>query len=214
MDLLGNFCKKERDSRNTDQKSLLETYWWYAKTVLLGRMFSSIVSFRATLEYMKKILLVVGLLVVLFGTCYYFMTAKQQPPTDSGVSLYTKDITYTNKEYGFTLTLPSSWKGFTVTTGPIKSGSGQGTGILVTLRNPKWTKEKPTMDIPIQVFTQTQWNIWENNHFETYPTAAPIGPTKRGNNTSYVFATAPRYNYSYLPGFEEVETIIQTLKGL
>ena len=54
----------------------------------------------------------------------------------------------------------------------------------------------------------------EKNNFEGYPTAAPIGPTERGRNDAYVFATAPRYNFSFAVGWEEVEDIIKTLKGL
>ena len=122
-------------------------------------------------------------------------------------------IKYTNSRYGFTLDLPKSWSEYTETDEPIVSGSGAGKGFLVTIRNPKWTKENPTMDIPVQVFTIAQWQEWENNNFETYPTAAPIGPTERGRNKNFVFATAPRYNYSFLPGFEDVESILKTLKG-
>lgn len=69
------------------------------------------------------------------------------------------------------------------------------------------------MDIPIQVFSLEQWKKWESNDFEGYPTAAPIGPTERGRNGKYVFATSPRYNYSFATGWEEVDEIVKNLKA-
>lgn len=115
---------------------------------------------------------------------------------------------YTNKTYGFTLDLPLAWKGYTA------SEATSTYGFIINIRNPMWTPEAPRMDIPILVYPLSQWEIWETNNFEGYPTAAPIPPTERGRNTKYVFATAPRYNFEFLPGFEEVDTIVQTLKGI
>lgn len=123
-------------------------------------------------------------------------------------------IIYTNNQYGFDLSLPQSWKGYSVTSGLIPDGSsGGGFGWEVILRHPKWTKANPREDIPIQVFTIDQWKKWEADNFESYPTAAPMGPTERGRNSKYVFATAPRYNYDFLTGYEEVEEIIKALKA-
>ena len=127
----------------------------------------------------------------------------------------TVGVVYKNETYGFSLNLPDSWKGYTVTTVPFTSFDKTITyGQTVTLRSPDWTAQNPTMDIPIEVFTVAQWNIWQVSNFDGYPTAAPIGPTERAQNAKYVFATAPRYNFSFLPGFEEVETIIQNIKTI
>jgi hypothetical protein len=63
----------------------------------------------------------------------------------------------------------------------------------------------------VLVYPLIQWTKWEKTDFEGYQTAAPMPPTERGRNTKYVFATAPRYNFSFLPGFEEVEEIISKL---
>jgi hypothetical protein len=115
--------------------------------------------------------------------------------------------TYINIEYGFSLTLPVSWNGFSTTTTKIPDG------IEVRLRHPLSTAQSPRMDIPVLVYPLAQWTKWEKTNFEDYPTAAPIGPTERARNTKYVFATAPRYNFSFLPGFEEVEDIFRTLQG-
>ena len=100
-----------------------------------------------------------------------------------------------------------SWQGYTVINAAIQYGNS------VTIRHPLWTKEDPRMDIPILIYPIDQWNTWEKNNFEGYPTAAPIGPTERGRNAKYVFATAPRYNFSFATGFEEVDQIVQGLKG-
>jgi hypothetical protein len=39
--------------------------------------------------------------------------------------------------------------------------------------------------------------------------AAPIGPSELGRNTNYVFALPARYNFAYLPGWEEVDETVQ-----
>jgi hypothetical protein len=116
-------------------------------------------------------------------------------------------ITYDNKHFGFKLVLPDKWKKYSVKTTVIKHGW------KVRIRNPKWTKAKQYEDIPVLVYPIKQWKKWEANKFKNYPTAAPFGPTERGRNAKYVFATAPRYNYDYKTGWEEVETIIKTLKA-
>jgi len=122
---------------------------------------------------------------------------------------------YINNQYGFSLLLPQSWKGYTIiANGLIPDGfSGGEFGWQVIIRHPGWTKANPREDIPIQVFAIGQWKKWEADNFQSYPTAAPIGPVERGRNGKYVFATAPRYNYDFLTGYEEVEEIIKTLKA-
>jgi hypothetical protein len=56
------------------------------------------------------------------------------------------------------------------------------------------------------VFTIAQWNDLQNDKFHIG--AAPIGPSELGRNSKYVFALPARYNFSFLPGFEEVEDIL------
>jgi len=114
--------------------------------------------------------------------------------------------TYRNEEYGFTLTLSQGWQGYSATTSSIEYGW------KVVIRHPQWTEANPYEDIPILVYPIDQWKKWEANNFEDYPTAAPFGPSERGRNAKYVFATAPRYNYDYRTGWEDVESIIKTLK--
>lgn len=127
--------------------------------------------------------------------------------TTTAISSTTKNVSYVNQKYGFSFELPESWKDYTTTENEIEFGTA------VTIRKSNWTESAPTAEIPILIYPTAQWEIWQTNNFENYPTAAPIGPTKRGSNENYVFATAPRYNFSFLPGFEEVETIVSEIKS-
>ena len=117
----------------------------------------------------------------------------------------TSIIIYQNKQYGFSLDLTPDWQGYSVKTNSIKYG------FKIVLRHPKWTAKNPYEDIPILVYPLKQWQKWEATNFDGYPTAAPIGPSERGRNNLYVLATAPRYNFDFNTGFEEVENIIKTL---
>jgi hypothetical protein len=121
------------------------------------------------------------------------------------------DILYKNTEYGFTFTLPKSWGDY-----QIVSDSWEGistdqqqieNGQIVLIRHPEWTEIKPRQDIPIMIYTLDQWSSLEKGEFHIG--AAPIGPTKLGQNNEYVFALPARYNFAYLEGYEEVETILE-----
>ena len=79
-------------------------------------------------------------------------------------------IVYSNTQYGFSFKLPSSWKGYTIVTSQwegIASNGGTAveTGPIISIRDPKWTKETPRQDIPIMVFTLNQWNALKQEVF-------------------------------------------------
>jgi hypothetical protein len=122
---------------------------------------------------------------------------------------------YKNTQYGFKFSLPASWKGYSIVNSKwdglaIAGESGEKvieTGPIITIRDPKWTKQAPKQDIPIMVFTINQWNSLQQEAFHIG--AAPIGPSKLGQNNSYVFALPARYNFSFPPGYEEVEKILE-----
>lgn len=125
-------------------------------------------------------------------------------------------ITYTNNTYGFTFTLPASWRGYTIVnkewqgyavTGP-QGQSTVASGPEILIRNPKWTEADPYQDIPIMVFTTTQWQKLQNEDFTV--SAAPIPPSELDHNAKYVFALPPRYNYAFPAGYQEVDQIMQT----
>jgi hypothetical protein len=122
-------------------------------------------------------------------------------------------IVYVNKQYGFRFDLPASWKGYTVLT---EQQSGSYTSdpekresyTEISIRHPLWKEDDRRQDIPIMIFTHSQWNLVEQEKLNV--SAAPFPPSKLGENSRYVFALPPRYNYGLETGFEEVEKIFDS----
>jgi len=127
----------------------------------------------------------------------------------------TSPVIYENTQYDFGFALPESWKGYTTISekweGLSLKDTNEGdvveTGPIILIRHPKWTSEEPRQDIPIMIFTIDQWNSLQKGEFHIG--AAPIGPTELGRNDNYVFALPARYNFEFLPGYEEVEDIFK-----
>lgn len=124
-------------------------------------------------------------------------------------------IEYQNTQYGFSFSLPKSWEGYSII---ISKWEGyayvdpQGDvmieqGPLISIRHPQWTSQNPRQDIPIMVFTLTQWDSLLRDKFHIG--AAPVNPTRLGFNADYVFALPARYNFAFPTGYEEVENILQ-----
>ncbi len=151
------------------------------------------------------------LIIVLAGVVGYF-AFKKSPGTE--IPQQQTSTEYRNTQYSFNFALPISWKGYSVvtsrwegfTTGP-RGDTPAEQGPLISIRHPQWTIQNPRQDIPIMVFTLTQWNSLLRDKFHIG--AAPINPTKLGSNTNYVFALPARYNFAFPTGFEEVEQILQ-----
>jgi hypothetical protein len=148
-----------------------------------------------------------GVLALLFVAGAYFVFRIVTKPATS--------VVYRDNQYGFAFTIPLSWKGYSIIeskwTGYASGASGDvpaETGPIVSIRHPLWTKEKPRQDIPIMVFTISQWNRLLRD--QIHVGAAPINPSRLGFNENYVFALPARYNYAFPEGFEEVEQILQT----
>lgn len=127
-----------------------------------------------------------------------------------------KSVVYKNKKYGFSFSLPGSWKGYSIRTrnwggGPYDShqtGPGKlDDGPTIWIRHPLSTEANPRQDIPIMIFTHAQWGLVEEG--KLIVSAAPVGPSEIGRNARYVFALPPRYNYASPEGWEEVEEILQ-----
>ncbi len=167
--------------------------------------------------YFLVVLLIAGIL-------YFVYTNKTIAPVNNNGTVVTTTpnnpnpnaVEYKNTQYGFLISLPDSWKDFSVILdeweGNSMNGNGQNQtvtekGPLISVRHPDWDYKAPRQDIPIMVFTIAQWNDMQALKFHIG--AAPIGPSELGRNTKYVFAIPARYNFAYLTGFEEVDQILK-----
>jgi len=122
--------------------------------------------------------------------------------------------TYTNSEYGFEFKYPESWNRYSIMVDEWDgyTSGAQGDEIVeqgpqISIRHPGWTTQNPRQDIPIMVFTLSQWNLLQEGNFHIG--AAPVGPIELGRNSRYVFALPARYNYAFLMGYEEVIKILE-----
>jgi hypothetical protein len=120
-------------------------------------------------------------------------------------------LAYENTEYGFSITLPESWMGYTTVVEEWQGTDANGdevTGPMILIRHPEWTEEHIRQDIPIMILTHEQWKAIQQAELRVG--AAPIPPTELGQNKNYVFALPARYNYAFPTGYEEVEQILQS----
>jgi hypothetical protein len=134
-----------------------------------------------------------------------------QPAKQEAAGPTTDAVEYTNAKYGFRFSLPSAWKGYTVVTEQWEASDAQKgsveRGPMVYIRPPDWTKEDPRQDIPIMVFTLTQWDSVE--HGDYFVGGAAIVPGELGRNRKYAFAVSRRVEDSELVGAKEVNEILQ-----
>jgi len=121
---------------------------------------------------------------------------------------------YKNDKYGFEFNLPDTWKGYSIVEdkwegNPLKDSVNKDilSGPVIKIRHPKWTEAKQRQDIPIMIFTVEQWETLQKGEFSVG--AAPILPKELGKNSEYVFTLPARYNYEFLEGYEEVESILE-----
>ncbi len=151
---------------------------------------------------------IVAVLAIIVGWSPFWnvFNPTSRPTDESSVPA----IEYTNAEYGFRLTLPQGWQGYTVVTdtwvGQHMDGAPEDRGTTITVRHPAWTAERPRQDIPIMIFPYDAWELIQTEQLSV--SAAPIPPTELGRNNRYIFALPARYNYAFPEGFEEVERII------
>ncbi|MBN7773618.1 PsbP-related protein [Clostridium aminobutyricum] len=167
---------------------------------------------------MKKIVLIFLMSVLLFGCSNgnNVQTDPQQTDQTNEDPTKSEELIYKNTEYGFDFTLPDSWKGYTIITDEWEGFSLQEseeqkvteTGPLISIRHPEWSSENPRQDIPIMVFTLSQWDNLQKDEFHIG--AAPINPSEIARNTKYVFALPARYNFAFPAGYEEVEDIMNS----
>lgn len=123
-------------------------------------------------------------------------------------------IVYTNNEYGFSVSLPKDFEGYSIVkedwqgTDLKNTGGAARTfqGPQLSIRDPRWTQQTPRQDIPIMIFTAEQWKQLQSEEFSVG--AAPVNPEELGRNSKFVFALPARYNYAFPEGYEEVQTIL------
>ncbi len=166
----------------------------------------------------KKILLtiVLSVFIVIFGLfCYVVVKNINTGLTGQGEK-NSPAIIYRNDKYGFEVKLPDGWKGFRVSESQKDIFGTNEEGIIghfpeIDIVSPLSTANNPRQNIPIFIFTAEQWgHIGYEKVADWYVSAAPIPPSELGKNGKYVFALPARYNYAYLPGWEEVQRIIDT----
>jgi hypothetical protein len=125
-------------------------------------------------------------------------------------------IVYQESQYGFNFSLPLSWEGYTILSEKweglsLHDSEGEKvieTGPMIIIRHPEWSSENQRQDIPIMIFTLSQWDSLQKEEFHIG--AAPIGPSELGRNNQYVFALPARYNFAFPTGYEEVEEILKS----
>ena len=167
------------------------------------------------LYILAPLLVVAVLLIAGFFMWQEYLAGNTQPapmvqPPQTGQ-------TYTNSQYGFSLQLPDSWAGYSVMVqswqGRQLDNNAQFQGPQIILRNPHWTAQIPWQDIPVMVFTKEEWALVQAENLAV--SAAPIGPSKLGENQNYVFALPPRwYGFTDAQGQTEAVQITQTFKAL
>ena len=159
--------------------------------------------------------IITGLAILILAGAYLVLAdyrgwwPYQAPTAENGQT----SVIYRNEQYGLQVTLPDSWKGFTVVTGTreirnVASGDVDGTAPTISIRHPLWTQTVPRQDIPIDIYTPDQWAGIVSEQYTV--SAAPIPPTELARNANYIFALPARYNYAFPAGFEEVQTIIDS----
>jgi len=108
-------------------------------------------------------------------------------------------VEYRNEQYGFGMTFPSDWSGYAEVAdtwhGQTQDEQGETTGTYtgpeIIVRHPQWTAATPWQDIPVMVFTHDEWALVEQQKLGV--SAAPITPSKLGENAKFVFALPPRW---------------------
>jgi hypothetical protein len=159
---------------------------------------------------------VVVLTAALLAGCATQNRAQLNPTataTPSATPTTATSLTYDNTKYGFKFTLPLSWTGYTLVNTTWQGRNGATgkvveTGPLISIRHPLWTAANKRQDIPIMVFTISQWNQVISEKISLG--AAPFPPSDIGRNAPYVFAIPARYNYAFPTGYQEVDHIIQS----
>src|SRR5579859_2470057 len=100
-------------------------------------------------------------------------------------------VLYHNEQYDFTFSLPTSWQGYSVLVQEWQGHAVPERGPMIILRHPQWKTSDPYQDIPILVFTRSQW---EANRGAGLGIGAGGLEYEIGHNRKYAFAISSRFN--------------------
>lgn len=168
----------------------------------------------------SKLLAVIVLAGAVWLGMYFYVEFKKVGEINSDLQMVDTNASdwkkYSNSIYGFKMEFIDSWKGFAVDTtvwnGRLIDGDKAYSGPLLVFKNPNTTPAQSWQNIPIMVFTHDVWDMVVQE--KVVVSAAPIGPSKVGENSNYVFATPPRwYGFTDAIGFEEAVEIVKTFKS-
>jgi len=185
----------------------------------------------------KKYALALLAIVIIAGLFYFFFINKpiinepivnepivneptnnsNLPPQNTNTQNPSADSNYNNNEYGFTLTMPESWKDYSIVKEVwngelLVAPNTKYQGPKIIIRNPNWTEAKHYQDIPVMVFTPAEWKLIVEENLGV--SAAPIGPSKLGENDKYVFALPPRWlGFTDDMGQDQAAEIVKTFKA-
>jgi len=147
-------------------------------------------------------------LILLIAVAEPLVSQNQAPNMTDSRRSANATIAYVNRQFGFRFSLPADWKGYTVVMSQWSADRALAgvRGPILSLRNPHWTQANPWQDIPIMIFTPSQWSYVSDGRASVSP--APYDPGEIGRNKKYVFAIPPRYNLDEDPGYREVIEIL------
>jgi hypothetical protein len=130
-------------------------------------------------------------------------------------------VHYRNVKCDFTFSLPAGWHGYSVL---IQEWEGQTylrrtdslavteRGPLIVLRHPQWKEKSRRQDIPILVFTRSQWRAREQGKFTTDTGGFD---EEIGHNRNYVFAVSSRFNADdSVDGWNEARETVERNQAL
>ena len=148
-------------------------------------------------------------MALLATSCHSLKTASQP----SGLPLR-----YRNAQYDLTFFLPASWRGYSVLVQQLDDERYSfaedrqiivGHTPMITLRHPQRQDSAPYQDIPILVFSRSQWDAL--HHGELWPSLFAGGTMgELWRNQGFVFAMSSRYNATNeVSGWKEVAEIIE-----
>lgn len=205
---------------------LIVGFSWFKKLNLAHSTFENYYKFRGCIELVEKtdtyglckIKSGETIKIVKYENKWYLdgdlpPGAKISDNSSNNMVEKSTEVKYINSEYGFTFTLPVNWAGYIILksnwNGNIIDNPSVGniSGPEIIIRNSQWTSDVPRQDIPIMIFTLSQWDQVQQEKISLG--AAPIPPSELGRNSKYVFAIPARYNFAYPLGFEEVEKILE-----